>query len=109
MTTDHPTLSKPRRRWFQFSLGSLMIVVTIVAMGAGIWKWGEGRRKEFLMRALVHSIRTRPIRPIRLINLRPVSPEEREWREYNKNLAEKYYRAARYPWLPDWPDPPPPE
>jgi hypothetical protein len=28
---------------------------------------------------------------------------------YHEALAEKYRRAARYPWLPVEPDPPPPE
>lgn len=33
---------------------------------------------------------------------------DQEWAEYCAGLATKYRRAARYPWLPVEPDPPPP-
>ena len=29
MTTDHPNPSKPRRRWFQYSLRTLLVLVTV--------------------------------------------------------------------------------
>ncbi len=31
MATDHPNPSKPRRRWFQYSLRSLFVLVTVLA------------------------------------------------------------------------------
>ena len=32
MTTDHPNPSKPRRRWFQFSLRTLFVLVTVLCV-----------------------------------------------------------------------------
>ena len=32
MTTDQPTPSKPRRRWFQFSLRTLFVLVTVLCV-----------------------------------------------------------------------------
>ena len=32
MTTDQPAPSKPRRRWFQFSLRTLLVAVAVVAV-----------------------------------------------------------------------------
>ena len=32
MTTDHPNPSKPRRRWFQFSLRTLLVLVTVLCV-----------------------------------------------------------------------------
>jgi len=32
MTTDHPNPSKPRRRWFQYSLRTLFVLVTVLCV-----------------------------------------------------------------------------
>ena len=32
MTTDHPNPSKPRRRWFQYSLRTLLVLVTVLCV-----------------------------------------------------------------------------
>ena len=32
MTTDHPNPSKPRRRWFQFSLRTLFVLLTVLCV-----------------------------------------------------------------------------
>ena len=32
MTTDHPTPPKPRRRWFQFSLRTLFVLLTVLCV-----------------------------------------------------------------------------
>ncbi|MCH8147737.1 MAG: hypothetical protein IH987_07040 [Planctomycetes bacterium] len=32
MTTDHPTPSKPRRRWFQFSLRTFFVLLTVACV-----------------------------------------------------------------------------
>jgi len=36
MTTDLPNPSKPRRRWFQFSLGSLFVLLTVLCVWLGV-------------------------------------------------------------------------
>ena len=36
MTTNHTTPSKPRRRWFQFSLRTLMVLVTVLCVWLGL-------------------------------------------------------------------------
>ena len=38
-----------------------------------------------------------------------MTADELKAAEWHKPLAEKYRHAARYPWLPVEPDPPPPE
>ena len=42
MAIDHP---KPRRRWFRFSLRTLLIVVTLLSVVLGFvgWKFSETR------------------------------------------------------------------
>ena len=47
MTNERPT-PKPRRRWYQFSLRTLLIVVTLSAVPLGwfAWKVEQGRRQE---------------------------------------------------------------
>ena len=32
MTTDQPTTSNPRRRWFQYSLRTLFVLVTVLCV-----------------------------------------------------------------------------
>ena len=36
MTTNHPNPPKPRRRWFQFSLGSLFVLLTVLCVWLGV-------------------------------------------------------------------------
>jgi len=36
MTTDHPNPSKPRRRWFQFSLRTLLVLLTVLCVWLGV-------------------------------------------------------------------------
>ena len=36
MTTDHPNPSKPRRRWFQYSLRTLFVLVTVLCVWLGV-------------------------------------------------------------------------
>ena len=36
MTTDHHNPSKPRRRWFQYSLRTLLVLVTVLCVWLGV-------------------------------------------------------------------------
>lgn len=125
------------RRW---RLRTLMIAVAVVAAALGGWLAIEHRRVDFRRRAVYHLdqridyeiVRSGhwglthrndscsefqaegypPTRdgkhwhPIRGLPKRVV----REWVEYHRAQEQKYWAAARAPWLPVAPDPPmPPE
>ena len=93
------------RRW--------MIAVAATASALGALQW---RRSEFESLAASHESRTiavvtvkngrRTFTDQRGRRLTPVEAKRSNWRWA---LSQKYERAARYPWLPVPPDPPPPE
>lgn len=78
----------PRAR---FAVRRLMVAMAIVAV-ATVW-WAEkskGRIAPFMYKAVMHSVEPDPT-------------------GYHARMVAKYEWAARYPWLPVWPDPPEPE
>ena len=46
MTTDHPTTSKPRRRWFQYSLRTLFVLVTVLCVCLAVTANRARRQRE---------------------------------------------------------------
>ncbi len=50
-TKDKVAVAKPRRRWFQFSLGSLLLVMTVFGIWLGI-RMDRARRQEQAVAAL---------------------------------------------------------
>ncbi len=55
MTTDQPTAPKPKRRWYQYSLRTLMVVVTLFAVACSWFavKLGQARRQREAVEALM--------------------------------------------------------
>jgi hypothetical protein len=82
------------RRW--------MIVVAILAVGLA----DVGRRRHLALRqrAAYHEKIERLV-----TDTAPKLPANAAIRDRHARLKEKYWRAARYPWLPVEPDPPEPE
>ena len=112
----------PRPR---FTLRGLMLVVAILAMLLGVWLWGERRRARFSALAWWHdrqvvcvfvghpgsdgeSVWEATSIPQKLGDPQ-VSPRQQRISTWHHQIARKYYRAARNPWLPVEPDPAPPE
>jgi hypothetical protein len=89
----------------RFTVRRLMVAVAFVGMALGVidlWKRRErfGRRAALLREAeLFHRIQS----------TRWDAVQEIEAADWLGRLADKYERAARYPWLPVAPDPPEPE
>jgi hypothetical protein len=98
----------------RFRLRTLLIAVAVVSVALG----GELMRRrrishreqaashsdaEELSRAYADDARGQP---------GPIAPQRVAWGEvlaaYHAAMSRKYERAARYPWLPVAPDPPPP-
>jgi hypothetical protein len=92
-----------------------MVAVAIAALSMAVGSWLVGRSRGFWVMARHHRLSQAataatvgPARTIVLMDFtgHPVSREANRWHAL---LAEKYIRAARYPWLPVAPDPPEPE
>ncbi len=103
---------RPKRRWFRFafSLRTLFLVMTAVALGI-FAKQMIDRRSEFLGRAQVHShaagvphFADHPSPEGRAIMDRQLEA----YRSYHHQLRDKYQRAANLPWLSVEPDSPAP-
>ena len=55
MTTDHPNPSKPRRRWFQFSLRTLFVLLTVLCVLLAVTV--ERARKQWEAVAAIRELR----------------------------------------------------
>jgi hypothetical protein len=108
-------------RRFWLTVRRLMIVVAVVAMLLGGVVWLRQCREAFHERGLryfhacvEHSTSLSKLLfvshqfPKLPFDTRPAGAHVRLMEHY-KFMAEKYLSAARYPWLPVEPDPPPPE
>jgi hypothetical protein len=95
------------RRW--------IVAVAVVALVLGIVAFVR-RRAQFRALADYHAETARRIRSAHVWVTRPggafvhtTALAPRPVIDYHATLAVKYEHAARYPWLPVEPDPPPPE
>jgi hypothetical protein len=113
----------PRPR---FTLSRMMVAVMTIGVLLAIPGEMERRSSKFLDLARSHSVKAAGcgIQDLSMIIYRwrevsespdgkePLSPAETKrimdtgW--YHKAMETKYRRAARFPWLPVWPDPPEP-
>ena len=103
----------------RLTVRSLMIAVAIVAILAGGKMEGDRRSVRFRRLWAEHSLVMEPnIDKVKeSLALRP--GDRSDWAvearkavartEYHGKLVVKYDLAARYPWLPVWPDPPEPK
>jgi hypothetical protein len=110
-------MRSPRPR---FTLRRLMVAVALAAvcltLAPGFRRWTERRRHDFTIMALEHDLRMTSINleyfkhnpQVTVIN--PAgSPPGDPRPAYHQAMETKYIWAARYPWLPVWPDPPEPK
>jgi hypothetical protein len=112
----------PRPR---FTVRRLMIAVAIVAIFLGVWLWAERRRARLDALASWHDRQVVCVfkgyigpddeiiweptsRPLKMGDP-PVSLRQQRISTWHRQFAQKYWRAARYPWLPVEPDPPEPK
>jgi hypothetical protein len=94
-------------RRLRFTVRSLMVVVALVAFAC----WVGQRHARFRALAADHESRMIRLAIISMMRIgiafdragRRVEPWESDWHEA---MAQKYRRAARFPWLPIAPDPP---
>lgn len=91
---------------FRFTMRGLMIAVAVV--GVLIWiVWDRAgakyRETAYLYRTLADKQWTGPP-----LTEEQASVRQRRFQEYTAEMARKYERAARYPWLPVEPDTPEP-
>lgn len=94
------------RRWFQFRLSTLLVLVALSAVGADYWR----RRSLLLSRALEHQHRAQRYHESAIsASLLDHIQELGQLMQHHHNLRDKYERAASFPWLPVAPDPPEPK
>ena len=91
----------------RFRIRTLLFAVALAAVLLAL----NDRRVKFEGIAEQHRRDAVRGRPVRILSFRPrvgvpiLSPRH----EWHDAMADKYSRAARYPWLPAGPDPPEPE
>src|SRR5262249_5072297 len=111
MSAETPSMRLPR-----LTTRRLMVLVAVVGIILGL----ETRRIQFLELASYHSGQAMPTMRFRYDGVwitQDVFPDlpsgTKAYRttrsEWHAGLADKYARAARYPWLPVPHDPPPPD
>ena len=81
-----------------------MIAVAVVGMAMALMLELSNRRSRFMRIAREYQALTEL-----LIGVDQQSTKKAALAQWQSIVAEKYRRAARYPWLPLEPDPPPPE
>jgi hypothetical protein len=92
----------------------MMVVVAVVALLLGVVAILR-RRTHFQRLADYHAEAARQLRSSHGSAIHPggayvhIPLTPPSLADYHENLAAKYERAARYPWLPIAPDPPEPE
>ena len=91
------TAEKLRRNWRERSLKAAAYLAVAKS-------WSDDASKVELMMVLPRS-RSDPASAARLAGLEKVARNYRDFERSNRELASKYERAARYPWLPVEPDP----
>jgi hypothetical protein len=98
----------------RFRLRTLMAAVAVAGVGLGLWTGLHRRARRFQGLAEYHRMRsTAGVSPL---NPRGPTVVNFLWEEtprarasWHSAMADKYTYAARSPWLPVAPDPPPPE
>jgi hypothetical protein len=91
----------------RFTVRRLMVAVAVVGVMLGAWGWLERRRARFeeRMQFWYHQVEHPAYSDPKWHGSVTLSPRDK----LRARLAEKYRRAARYPFLPVAPDPPEPE
>ena len=104
----------------RYRLRTLLIAVSVAALGMGTIEGLAQRRESYLRQAAHHRELSNDARLYamsidrRYLHWGPSEPERREMAAYERRsdhyaaLQAKYERAARYPWLPIEPDRPEP-
>jgi hypothetical protein len=84
------------------SVRRLMLAVSILGVGLGLLL--KSRAANLRREAACHA------GDLALVGLEEVNnPGTQAGKDHHRAMAEKYYQAARYPWLPVAPDPPEPK
>jgi hypothetical protein len=89
-------LSRLRPR---FTVRRLMITVAIVALLVGVFAEMRHRQRKFGRIAMIHWFKA----------LADANSTNERKQNFHTHMWVKYQRAADYPWLPVWPDPPEPD
>lgn len=92
----------------RFTVRRMMVPVAVVALALGMCIWDHRMRRvsvAYELRGLSYRKRSGPRPRFPALIPPPLSARER----WDAEMAEKYRRAARYPWLPVAPDPPYPK
>ena len=92
---------------FRFTLRRGMIAVAVIGVAASLYE----RHVRFARLAAYHRDKAIVGRPFLIATYLQSGTAgiPSPYHERHDSLAEKYERAARYPWLPVAPDPPKPE
>jgi hypothetical protein len=100
-------------RWPRIRIRTMMAAVVVAALALAVYA-GIERRRSRLQRLAQHHWEIVATHSVvgtdakRTIFRASASLHNRQIAHYHVNLAHKYGRAARYPWLPVEPDPPGP-
>ena len=99
----------------RFRIRTLMVAVAVIALLIGVPFDLARRRRAFLRLAIEHQAREVAVTYDGYARVwfdsrgRPLDPRAAKLDLWNSQLADKYFRAARYPWLSVEPDPPEPK
>ena len=86
----------PKRRWYQFRLRTLLVVVTVAAILLAL----AGRSLSLSRQAAFHRSRVKDIRVMNDTGGSDSIYPPGSVGYYHIKSAEAYERTARYPWLP---------
>jgi hypothetical protein len=101
MTPRQPPTLRFTMRWMMATVAILAIVF------AEFPGWAESRRSRFQITFDEHTLDYQHLQ--NRLGQDPTSPQDTPRLAYHRSMKAKYRWAARYPWLPVWPDPTMPE
>jgi hypothetical protein len=92
----------------RYSVRRMMIVVAVIGLALAMPPWLKGRGERLRLRAIHHTEEGEGGWVDQRVTKEQIEALKRRL-AYHQQMAEKYRWAARYPWLPVWPDPAEPE
>src|SRR4051812_30785983 len=91
----------------RFTLRRAMLLVAVVALLFGVYRWGESRRARFRAIRHLHDVEALKARLNEQLGRQNTPPKSAEWLaaseagyRYHTSMRNKYRKAEKFPWLP---------